>query len=127
MISGRVDALRQARVQLEVQRSDERFETIDTVIDTGFDGHLTLPPQMIAELGLEPDEPSDVVLATGSKERVNIWRGNVLWHDRPRPVLALEASGAPLLGMELLEDSQLTLQARINGDVLIERLDEANL
>ena len=127
MISGRVDALRQARVQLEVQRSDERFETIDTVIDTGFDGHLTLPPDVIGGLSLEIDMPADVVLATGLRERVNTWRAYVLWHDRLRSVLVLEASGAPLLGMELLEDSQLTLQARINGDVLIERLDEANL
>ena len=127
MIRGRVDAQRQARVQLEIESGDGGLEPIDTVVDTGFDGHLTLPSQVIAELGLEPDEPSDVVLATGSRERVNIWRGNVLWHDRTRPVLVLEASGAPLLGMELLEDSQLTLQARINGDVLIERLEEANL
>ena len=127
MIRGRVDAHRQAWAQLEIESSDGRLEPIDTVVDTGFDGHLTLPPQVIAELGLEPDEPSDVVLATGSKERVDVWRGNVLWHDRRRDVLVLEASEVPLLGMELMEDSQLTMQARINGDVIIERLDEINL
>ena len=43
-----------------------------------------------------------------------------------RSLLILESGGTPLLGMELLEDSQLTMQARINGDVLIERLDEIN-
>ena len=127
MIRGRVDAQRQAWVQLEIQRIDERFETIEAVVDTGFDGHLALPPQVIAELGLEPDEPSYVVLATGLRVRVNIWRGNVLWHDQRRPVFVLEASGAPLLGMELMEDSQLTIQPRINGDVIIERLDEINI
>ena len=125
MIRGRVDAQRQARVQLEIESGDGGLEPIDTVVDTGFDGHLTLPSQVIAELGLEPDEPSDVVLATGSRERVNIWRGSVLWHDQIRRIFVLEANGVPLLGMELLEDSQLTLQARINGQVLIERLEVA--
>ena len=124
MIRGRVDTHRQAWVQLEVESSDGRLESIDTVVDTGFDGHLTLPLQMITEVGLEPDEPSDVILATGSKERVNIWRGNVLWHDQLRRVFVLEANGVPLLGMELMEDSQLTIQPRINGSVLIERLDQ---
>jgi clan AA aspartic protease len=112
-------------VQLEIESGDGGLEPIDTVVDTGFDGHLTLPSQVIAELGLEPDEPSDVVLATGSRERVNIWRGSVLWHDQIRRIFVLEANGVPLLGMELLEDSQLTLQARINGQVLIERLEVA--
>ena len=127
MIRGRVDAQRQARVQLEIESSDGRLEAIDTVVDTGFNGHLTLPPQVIAELDLEPDEPSDVILATGSRETVNVWRGNVLWHDQLRRIFVFEANGAPLLGMELMEDSQLTMQARINGDVIIERLDEINL
>ena len=127
MIRGRVDAQRQARVQLELERGDGGHETIEAVVDTGFDGHLTLPPQMIAEMSLEPDEEANVILATGSQERVNAWNGYIIWHDRRRAVLVLEAKGIPLLGMELLEDSQLTMQARINGGVIIERLDEINL
>ena len=127
MIRGRVDALRQARVQLEIESGDGRFESIDTVVDTGFNGHLTLPPQVIAGLRLVPDVPADVELATGTQEIVNVWRGRVLWRDRLRTVWVLEANGIPLLGMELLEDSQLTMQARINGDVIIERLDEISL
>ena len=126
MIRGKVDSQRQARVQLEIQRTDSLFETIETVVDTGFDGQLTLPPHMITELGLEPDQDVNVILATGSQEILNAWNGSMLWHDRLRGVQVLEANGVPLLGMELLEDSQLAMQARINGDVLIQRLDEIN-
>ena len=124
MIRGRVDAQRQAWVQLEIQRSDGHFEPIETVVDTGFDGHLALPTEVIGRMRVKLDEPLDVYLATGSREKVNTWLGNVLWHDRLRSVLILESNGVPMLGMELLEDSQLTMQARINGPVLIERLDE---
>ena len=127
MIRGWVDTLRQARVQLEIESGDGRFESIDTVVDTGFNGHLTLPSQVIAGLRLVPDVAADVELATGTQEIVNVWRGRVLWHDQIRTVWILEANGVPLLGMELIEDSQLTIQPRINGHVIIERLDEINL
>lgn len=124
MIRGRVDALRQAWVQLEIERSDGYFESIGTVVDTGFDGCLALPPEVIGRMRVKSDEPLDVYLATGAWEKVNTWLGNVLWHDLLRSVLILEASGPPLLGMELMEDSQLIMQPRINGHVLIEQLDE---
>ena len=124
MIRGRVDAQRQAWVRLEIELSDGHFEPIETVVDTGFDGHLALPPEVIGRMRVRLDEPVDVYLATGSREIVNTWLGNVLWHDQTRSILILEASGHPLLGMELMEDSQLTMQPRINGHVWIERLDE---
>ena len=124
MIRGRVDVYRQAWVQLEVQRSDGDFETIEAVADTGFDGHLALPKEVIGRLRVELHRVAEVELATGTKEEANIWRGNVRWHGQIRRVYVLEANGVPLLGMELMEDSQLTLQPRINGWVLIERLDE---
>ena len=127
MIRGRVDAQRQAWVQLEIERRDGGFEPIETVVDTGFDGHLALPPEIVGRMRVELDEPIDVYLATGSREEVNTWLGNVLWHGQTRAILILEASGPPLLGMQLMEDSQLTMQPRINGHVLIERLDQIGL
>ena len=96
------------------------------MVDTGFDGNLTLPPGIIRELDWEPDLDVNVMLATGATDRVNAWSGDVIWHDRLRSVLILEAGGPPLLGMELMEDSQPTMQPRINSAVLIERLDETN-
>ena len=79
---------------------------------------------MIGNLDLEPELQTNVILATGLREKVNTWSGDVLWHDRLRSMLILESIGIPLLGMELLDGSQLTIQVRANGDVQIERLDE---
>ena len=124
MIRGRVDALRQAWVPLEMELSDGGFESIETIVDTGFNGYLALPPEVIGRMNVKSDEPTNVDLATGLQDTVNTWLGNVLWHDQIRSIRLLEASGPPLLGMEMMEDSQLTLQPRINGHVLIERLDE---
>ncbi len=126
MIRGRVDSHRQAWVQLDLKSRTVRLQRIEAMVDTGFDGNLTLPPNIIRELDFEPELEVNIVLATGAADRVKTWSGDVIWHEQVRSLLILESSGTPLLGMELLEDSQLTMQARINGDVLIERLDEIN-
>ena len=126
MIRGRVDSHRQAWVQLDLKSRTGRLQRIEAVVDTGFDRNLALPPNIIRELDFEPELEVNVVLATGAADRVKTWNGDVIWHEQVRSLLILESSGTPLLGMELLEDSQLTMQARINGDVLIERLDEIN-
>ena len=57
---------------------------------------------------------------------MNTWNGDVIWDEQVRSLLILESSGAPLLGMELMEDSRLTINTRTNLDVFIETLDETN-
>ena len=123
-IRGRVDAQWVARVSLPVQDANGQFHPIETVIDTGYDGGLTLPPDTIRLLRLTPSIPITVTLATGTRERLNTWRGQVLWHNRRRAVRVVESPGDCLLGMELLEGSQLVIQVRVNGAVLIEEMDE---
>ena len=50
------------------------------------------------------------------------WRGTALWHDRPVGVVILEADGEPLLGMNLLRGSRVTLDVQVDGDVTIDEL-----
>lgn len=113
-------------IQLEMIDDRGHLHPVDVVVDTGFNGNLTLPLEIIGELDLESDLQTSITLATGVQEEVNTWNGFVLWHNQPRLIQILETGGTPLLGMRLLENSQLTIQVRINGDVLIERLDETN-
>ena len=123
-IRGQVDARREAKVSLPVRDANGQFHPIEAVIDTGYDGCLTLPPDTIRLLQLTPSIPITVTLATGTRERLNTWRGQVLWHNRIRAIRVIESSGDCLLGMELLADSQLTIQVRVNGAALIEEMDE---
>jgi predicted aspartyl protease len=52
MISGEVNAYREAVVRLPVRSPRGREQAIEAIVDTGFNGYLTLPPDVIAELGL---------------------------------------------------------------------------
>jgi len=52
MISGWVNSYREAIVHLPVRSLDGREQGIEAVIDTGFNGYLTLPPDLISALNL---------------------------------------------------------------------------
>lgn len=52
MISGEVNAQAEAIIRLTVWASDGREQEIEAVLDTGFNGSLTLPPAVIEPLGL---------------------------------------------------------------------------
>ena len=109
---------------MEIAGRDGQIHSFAGVLDTGFNGHLTLPPELIRRLDLEPELQTDVTLATGARERLDTWHGYIIWHGRPRSINILETPGNPLVGMRLLAGSQLTIQARVNGAVLIEEWDE---
>lgn len=48
------------------------------------------------------------------------YAGTALWHGRRRALQVLETDDESLVGMSLLEGSDITIQARAGGSVLIE-------
>jgi predicted aspartyl protease len=52
MIKGRVNAHREALVSLPLRGAQGEEHAIEAVIDTGYNGFLTLPPALIEQMGL---------------------------------------------------------------------------
>jgi predicted aspartyl protease len=52
MITGMVNANREATIRLVVSGPSGQQQEIEAIIDTGFTGFLTLPPALIQALGL---------------------------------------------------------------------------
>ena len=102
MISGWVNAFREAVVRLPVQRARGQEHAIEAVLDTGFNGYLTLPPELIAELGLPFRRNGRAVLGDGSTVTFDIHEAVVIWDGRPRRIPVDAADTDPLLGMGLL-------------------------
>src|SRR6266566_2913866 len=117
MITGIVTDNREAVVSLTVSGPNGHQETIHAVIDTGFDGWLSLPPPTIAILGLSWSRRGRAQLADGSTTIFDIFDGSLLWDGAIRRIPVDEADTAPLLGMALLEDFELTMQVRAGGKV----------
>src|SRR5947209_6602282 len=79
-----------------------REEEIEAAIDTGFNRYLTLPPAVIARLGLPFEVSTRVMLADGRVVPMDYYRVTVVWDGRDRDILVLAAESAPLVGMSLL-------------------------
>ena len=120
MIEGTVTAAHEAVVSLAVQGPTGRMREIETVVDTGFNGFLTLPSALVMELALPFVTRGRATLADGSEVSFATYEVTVLWGGQPREVMADEADTAPLLGMQLLDDHDLSIRVREGGRVLIQ-------
>lgn len=119
MITGRVNAHREAVISLSVKGAGGRDREINAVIDTGFDGFLTLPAVLIQELGLAWRRRGRAMLADGSDILVDIYEATVTWDGSPRRIAVDEAGCAPLVGMSLLSGYELSIQVVDGGRVAI--------
>lgn len=95
---------------------------VEAVIDTGFDGELTLPPGTIRRLRYPYAGSAGGTLADGSEIQFDYHEGQVLWHDVTRPVAVIAAEGQPLVGMALLRGSRLSVEALPGGEVTVSEL-----
>src|SRR6266404_2781349 len=121
MITGAVNA-DEARIRLMVKGRRGREEEIETVIDSGFTGALTLPPALITRLGLRWRSVDRATLADGSTCVFQVYVGQLLWDSKVRTILVAEADTDPLVGMRLLRGHELKMQVRARGKVTIKRL-----
>jgi clan AA aspartic protease len=122
MIIGRVNAAIEAEVRLTVISSSGRQQSILAIIDTGFTGYLTLPPQLIATLRFPFLRNSHVVLGDGSISSFNYYQGMIIWDGVRKRIPIAASDTVPLLGMDLLHGYRLTIDTISGGRVTIEGL-----
>ena len=120
MIRGIVTGDREAVVRLTVVGFGGRQKAIDAVIDTGFDGFLSLPRSVI-EAYTSLGDRRWAILADGSESVFDVYRGTVLWDRQRRKISINEADSVPLLGMSLLANFVLEVEAWSGGRVTIRR------
>ena len=122
MFSGRVSPRFEPLVPVELVGSDGRIHEIEVVLDTGFDGELSLPAEVIHRLGFPVYDDFVSTLANGRDIGTTGWEGQIMWHGRRRNIVVLETEGSSLMGMWLLWRNRITIENYANGPVLIEEL-----
>ena len=83
---------------------------------------MTLPTDVIEQLGLIPDGRRQASLANGDPVTLNGWRGTILWNERQISILVLQSDGEPLLGMRLLYGHRVSVDVLEGGEVTIDEL-----
>src|SRR5207253_11506880 len=105
---------------LPVRNSAGQQQEVEAVFDSGFTGSLTLPPSLIASLGLPWRSRSSAILANGRVEQIDIHAGAIIWDGISRPILIQALDNVPLLGMALLVGYDLRARVTVGGLVQIE-------
>ncbi len=125
-VSGIVSAEREAVVRLTVfggSAGDPGGSVeVEAILDTGFTGHLTLSPALVAELGLPLLGSRNSVLADGRRVALDVYRARILWDGRRRAVEVLATQGGALAGMSMIWGHRVGLSAVEGGEVVIESL-----
>src|SRR5262249_34832780 len=109
MMTGTVNADLEPLLQLPVRDAGGQPHDVEAVIDTGFNGFLTLPPGLVAALGLTWLCRQEGELADGSIVAFDVYVATVVWHGQPRNVEVEAADAQPLLGTTLMQGSELQL------------------
>lgn len=125
MITGTVSADREAVIPLAVRGASGQDVQILAVIDTGFNGFLTLPLHLVAVLGLTRLSRGRAQLADGRETIFDIYSSTVHWDGHLREVETNALPSAPLVGMSLLHGSELYVHAVEGGQVRITGAAEA--
>ena len=122
MISGIVHNF-EPIIPLSIRGSDGKTYKQDAIVDTGFDGWLSLPSDLIAQLDLKWKRRGRAILADGSECLFNVYEAIVIWDGNPLTIPIDEADSDPLIGMSLMEGYQLTVQVFEEGLVELSKIN----
>jgi clan AA aspartic protease len=112
MISGVVTDNRQAVIHLTVRGPAGKEQEIEAIIDTGFDGSLSLPSSIVVQLGLPWRQRGRALLADGSESVFDIYEATVDWDGKLGASLWTRVETVPLL--ECLSLKAMSLPSRSN-------------
>lgn len=121
MITGVVQD-REGRIRLKIRGPRGTQRDIQAIVDTGCNCWLTMPPAVIAALGLPWHGFGHGGLADGTEVLFDVYHATVVWDRVKRRIPVVEADTTALVGRSLLEGYELTMQVRAGGKVTIKRL-----
>ena len=85
-------------------------------MDTGFEGELTLPLSVLAQLKASPSTGRRIQLADGSQREQPVFLLMLDWNSELRLTEVLGMEGNPLLGTLLLAENMVQLEMTDGGE-----------
>jgi clan AA aspartic protease len=86
MMFGRVNRQREAVLKLVIIGDRSQKVAVDAVVDTGFNGDLILPIEIVLELELIPQGYQKATLGDGTISQFRVYAGIVIWDGERRLV-----------------------------------------
>ena len=93
MIRGTVFPNRQALLAVALLDPAGQFQSFEFILDTGFDGNLSLPRRILQRLDARPAGRLPIELADGSRTTTPTWRVTSLWDGERRMLTIMDSGG----------------------------------
>ncbi|WP_373547142.1 clan AA aspartic protease [Chamaesiphon sp.] len=122
MITGIVNEEFEPIIPISLCDSDGNVYTQDAIIDTGFNGWLSLSPDLISQLNLKWKRRGRAILGDGSECVFNVYEAVLVWDGNLLTIPIDEADSEPLVGMSLMEGYQLIVQVFEGGYVELSKI-----
>jgi len=119
VITGIVNSKLQSIVPITVRGPQGQELTTDARIDTGFNGGLTLPPDLVASLGLISEFSDAIILANGDLINLATYRATLILDGTGRDIPVFATGDFPLLGMLSVVGYRICIDMQNGGAVTI--------
>ena len=119
MTRGYVTTTRKPMLTLTILDRNDNGHAIQFIVDTGFTGQVLLPERYIRRLGLIMDSWFEDRPATGEVTNILAGEAIIIWQGQRRDVHVLQLDSEPLLGMELLWNNRIAIDAVADGAVTV--------
>ena len=120
MILGNVNALKQAVISLDLRGPQGHTERVDAIIDTGYDGYLTVTPDIVARLQFPFRETRAYELGSGDLIDFPVHNARIIWDGQAKEIATVVTDGGILVGMSLLTGFTLFMDVIDGGAVRTE-------
>jgi clan AA aspartic protease len=122
MITGIVNEEFEPIISISLRDADGNIYTQDAIVDTGFNGWLSLPPYLIDRLNLNWKRRGRAILGDGSECVFNVYEAMIFWDGNLLTIPVDEADSEPLVGMSLMEGYQLVVQVFEGGSIELSKV-----
>lgn len=116
---GAVNERLEATLRLQIYGSP-RHTNVTAVVDTGFNGSLSLPNHVIVELSLALLSSRPVTLGDGTQRVLDFYQAEVVWDNQRQAITVMSMEGDPLIGTGLLQQHRLQADFVIGASVRID-------
>lgn len=113
MLKGIVNDRDEPVVRLHLVSSNERSHLHPVIIDTGFNGNLSVPERLAQRYGWPWIGNESYEIATGDVVEQKVFLGEIRWFGSPQQVYAVVSHADDILmGTRLLRQHQLNINFR---------------
>lgn len=119
MIHGVVNAELEATIRLHVTGPNGQRQEVTAIIDTGYNGTLSLPLSTVTALALPSSASRMVTLGDVSQHVFAFYTAHIDWEGQARHIRVLCVEGAPLVGTALLQGYRLEVECTPGGVVVL--------